>query len=103
MADDKNPVQGSELSRRQFGAASLASGLVVASGSALAAPLPLTETDVEIKTADGTCDAAFIHPTSGSYPGVLIWTDAFGLRPAFREMGKRLAAEGYAVLIPNFL
>jgi carboxymethylenebutenolidase len=101
MTEGKNPTLGSELSRRQFGAASIASGLVAASGSALAASLPVTETDVEIKTADGTCDAAFIHPTTGAYPGVLIWTDAFGLRPAFREMGKRLAAEGYAVLIPN--
>ena len=101
MTDDTKPVLGSELSRRQFGAVSLAGGLVAASGSTLAAPLQVTETDVEIKTADGTCDAAFIHPAAGSYPGVLIWTDAFGLRPAFREMGKRLAAEGYAVLVPN--
>ena len=101
MAEDIKPVQGSELSRRQFGAVSLAGGLVAASGAALAAPLPVVETSVEIKTADGTCDAAFIHPTTGAYPAVLIWTDAFGLRPAFRDMGKRLAAEGYAVLVPN--
>ena len=50
---------------------------------------------------DGTCDAAFIHPTTGSHPGVIIWPDAFGLRPSLREMGKRLAAEGYSVLVPN--
>ena len=43
----------------------------------------------------------FIHPATGTHPGVLIWADAFGLRPALREMGKRLAAEGYAVLVPN--
>lgn len=61
----------------------------------------IVETDVEIKTPDGTCDAAFIHPVSGSHPGVLIWPDAFGLRPVLREMGKRLAAEGYSVLVPN--
>ena len=54
-----------------------------------------------IKTPDGTCDAAFIHPQTGSYPGVLIWTDAFGLRPAMRDIGKRIAAEGYSVLVPN--
>jgi carboxymethylenebutenolidase len=60
-----------------------------------------TETDVEIKTADGTCDAVFIRPHSGTHPGVLIWTDGFGLRPVFREMGRRLASEGYAVLVPN--
>jgi carboxymethylenebutenolidase len=103
MADDRYPSsENSGLSRRQFGAVSLGGGLVMTAGSvAVAAPLPVTETDVTIKTPDGTCDAAFIHPTTGSYPGVLIWTDAFGLRPTFREMGKRLAAEGYAVLVPN--
>ncbi|HEX5432491.1 MAG TPA: dienelactone hydrolase family protein [Bryobacteraceae bacterium] len=65
------------------------------------AALPITETDVEIKTPDGTCDAAFIHPSTGSHPGVLIWTDAFGLRPVFRDMARRLAAEGFSVLVPN--
>ncbi|HTS31399.1 MAG TPA: dienelactone hydrolase family protein [Bryobacteraceae bacterium] len=88
-----------ELPRREFVAASLAAGLVTAAGSA--AELPVVESDVEIKTPDGTCDAAFIHPASGSHPGVLIWTDAFGLRPVFRDMGKRLAAQGYSVLVPN--
>jgi carboxymethylenebutenolidase len=63
--------------------------------------MPVTEKDVEIKTPDGTCDAAFIHPTTGSHPGVIIWADAFGLRPAMRDMGKRIAAEGYSVLVPN--
>ncbi len=61
----------------------------------------VVETNVEIKTPDGTCDAAFIHPKSGTHPGVLIWTDAFGLRPSMREIGKRVAAEGYSVLVPN--
>lgn len=109
MADRRNPegrqrdlARGPELSRRQFGAVSLAGGLAVAAGSvSAAAALPLAESTVDIKTADGTCDAAFIHPAAGSHPGVLIWTDAFGLRPTFREIGKRLAAEGYSVLIPN--
>jgi carboxymethylenebutenolidase len=68
---------------------------------ALSAVLAVTERDVQIKTPDGTCDAAFIYPTTGSYPGVLIWTDAFGLRPSMREMGRQLAAEGYSVLVPN--
>jgi carboxymethylenebutenolidase len=54
-----------------------------------------------IKTPDGSCDAAFIHPTAGSHPGVIIWTDAFGLRPAMRDIGKRIAGEGYSVLVPN--
>jgi len=59
------------------------------------------ETAVEIRTPDGTCDAAFVHPASGSHPGVLFWADAGGLRPVTRQMGRRLAAEGYSVLVPN--
>lgn len=89
-----------ELSRRNFVALSVAAGVAAAS-SAAAAALPVVETDVEIKTPDGTCDAAFIHPAAGSHPGVLIWTDAFGLRPSMRDIGKRIAAEGYSVLVPN--
>jgi carboxymethylenebutenolidase len=87
------------LGRRDFVALSVAAGLSASSVSA--ADLKVVETDVQIKTPDGTCDAAFIHPASGSHPGVLIWTDAFGLRPSFREMAKRLAAQGYSVLVPN--
>jgi carboxymethylenebutenolidase len=63
--------------------------------------MPVVETDVSIKTPDGTCDAAFIHPATGSHPGVLIWADAFGLRPSLREMAKRLAGNGFSVLVPN--
>ena len=90
-----------DRSRREFVALSAAAGLAAAAGSISAAQSKLVEEDVEIKTADGISDAAFIHPASGSHPGVLIWTDAFGLRPAFREFGKRLAADGYSVLVPN--
>jgi carboxymethylenebutenolidase len=54
-----------------------------------------------VKTQDGTCDALLIHPASGSYPGVIVWPDAFGLRPAMRDIGTRLAADGYTVLVPN--
>src|SRR5688572_22624780 len=92
--------QESDLSRRDFVAMGLAAGVVAAGVPALAA-LPVLETMVEIKTADGTCDAAFSHPTTGTHPAVIIWPDAFGLRPAIREMGKRLAGEGYAVLTVN--
>ena len=107
MSNDKNDheleyatVDGS--SRREFVAASAAVGVAVAAGRpAAAAALRLIETDVEITTPDGTCDAAFIHPAAGSHPGVLIWTDVFGLRPAFRAIGRRLAARGYSVLVPN--
>jgi carboxymethylenebutenolidase len=93
------PAAG-ELSRRDFVALSVAAGLGSATVPAAAA-LPVVESDVSIKTPDGVCDAAFIHPATGTHPGVLIWTDAFGLRPSMRDIGKRLAAEGYSVLVPN--
>ena len=92
--------QGSDLSRRDFVAMGLAAG-VVAAGLPAAAAMPVVETMVEIKTPDGICDAAFSHPTTGSYPAVIIWADAFGLRPVLREMGRSLAKEGYSVLVPN--
>jgi carboxymethylenebutenolidase len=106
MTDEKRDREqqdelSSELSRRDFVAMSLTAGIVVATVGTSAAGLPVVETNVEVKTPDGTCDAAYIHPATGVHPGVLIWADAFGLRPALREMGKRLAAEGYAVLVPN--
>ncbi len=91
---------GGDLSRREFVALSVAAGVAGGAGPAAAA-VPVLEKDVSIKTPDGACDAAFFHPATGSYPGVLIWTDAFGLRPSMREIGRRLAAEGYSVLVPN--
>jgi carboxymethylenebutenolidase len=106
MTDEKRDNEAidqlsSELSRRDFVALSLAAGLAAAAGTASAAELPVVDSDVEIKTPDGVCNAAFIHPATGAYPGVLIWADAFGLRPALRALGKRLSAEGYSVLVPN--
>jgi carboxymethylenebutenolidase len=106
MTDEKrdhedNTGSQSDLSRRDFVALSLAAGFAAAAGSVSAAELPVTETNVEVKTPDGTCDAAFIHPTTGSHPAVVIWPDAFGLRPSMRDIGKRIAAEGYSVLVPN--
>jgi len=89
-----------DLSRRAFVALSIGGGLVATPRLAGAA-LAVVETDLTIETPDGNCDAAFFHPSSGAHPGVLIWPDAFGLRPAMREMGRRLAGEGFAVLVPN--
>src|SRR6266566_1162226 len=88
VSEDVKPNESTQetgLSRRGF-AAVLAAGLAAVAGApaAEAAELPLTEADVMVKTPDGNCDAAFIHPTTGTYPGVLIWPDAFGLRPAMR-------------------
>ena len=99
--ENKKPEEQNELSRRDFVAMGIAAGIAAAAGGASAADLRVVEKDVEITTPDGTCNAAFIHPTSGSHPAVLIWSDAFGLRPALRDMGKRLAAQGYTVLVPN--
>lgn len=62
---------------------------------------PVVEIDVAIQTPDGVADAVFLHPETGSHPGVVVWADALGLRPAMRDIGRRLAAEGYAVLVPN--
>jgi carboxymethylenebutenolidase len=94
-------MENDDITRRDFVTMTVAAGIAAAAGTNLDAQQPVTETNVNIKTADGTCDAAFIHPASGSHPGVVIWTDAFGLRPSMREIGKRLAAEGYSVLVPN--
>jgi carboxymethylenebutenolidase len=102
LHDQNTNAEGpSELSRREFVAISIGAGIAAAAGTASGAELPVTEKNVEIKMPDGVCDAAFIHPTSGSHPAVIIWPDAFGLRPSMRDIGKRIAAEGYAVLVPN--
>jgi len=104
MSTDKHDLedaQTAKLSRRDFIARSVAAGLVAATGPSFAAALAVVETEATVKTPDGTCDAAFIHPASGAYPGVIIWADALGLRPSMRDMAKRLAAEGYSVLVPN--
>jgi carboxymethylenebutenolidase len=97
----KEPGSQTRLDRRDFVAFSVTGSVAATAVSANAAGLEVVETDVEVKTPDGTCDAAFIHPKSGAHPGVLIWPDAFGLRPSFRAMARRLAAEGYSVLVPN--
>jgi carboxymethylenebutenolidase len=106
MANDPNDkqtndVRSGDITRRDFTTLLVGAGLAATVPSAAAADLEITETDVEIKTPDGTCDAAFIYPKSGSHPGVLIWPDAFGLRPSMRAMGRRIAAEGYSVVVPN--
>lgn len=89
-----------DLSRRRFGALAVGAGFIAALPK-VAGAVGVTESEVEIKTADGTADAYFVHPTSGAHPAVLIWPDIMGLRPAFRQMGKRLAESGYAVLVVN--
>ena len=88
------------LSRRQFGALSVGAGFM-ALLPPVAGAAEVSGSDVEIKTPDGTCDAYFVHPAKGAAPAVLVWPDIFGLRPAFKQMGKRLAESGYSVLVVN--
>src|SRR5881392_1802781 len=87
------------VTRRQF-------GIMLGAGMAMMLPqvanaVTVTESDVNVMTPDGTADCYFVHPASGTAPGVLVWPDIFGLRPAFRQMGKRLAESGYSVLVVN--
>jgi carboxymethylenebutenolidase len=88
------------MTRRTFGAVSASVGLM-----ALLPPVAnaqaVTESDVEIRTPDGTADCYFVHPASGAHAAVLVWPDILGLRPAFRQMGRRLAQSGYSVLTVN--
>ena len=88
------------LTRRAFGALSVGTGLAMMLPRAAAA-LSVTATNVEVSTPDGTADGYFVHPSSGAHPGVLVWPDALGLRPAFEQMGRRLAESGYSVLVVN--
>lgn len=100
--DDIHPglVEDSRLSRRGFGL------LTVATAGLAAAPAlaqsNVVEKDVAVKTPDGTSDSVLFHPVgNGTWPAVLIWPDIMGLRPAFRDMGRRLAGQGYVVLVVN--
>lgn len=87
------------VTRREFGAV-LGAGVVMMLPK-VANAAAVTESEVMIKTPDGNADAYFVHPSSGTAPAVLIWPDIFGLRPAMRQMGMRLAESGYAVLVVN--
>ena len=87
------------VTRKQF-------GIMLGAGAAMLLPqvanaVAVSESDVSVKTPDGAADGYFVHPSSGTAPGVLVWADIFGLRPAFRQMSKRLAESGYSVLVAN--
>jgi carboxymethylenebutenolidase len=94
-------MEHDDLTRRDFVTMTIGAGIAAAGGAELLAQSQVVETNVDIKTPDGTCDAAFLHPPTGSHPGVIIWPDAFGLRPSLREIGRRLAGSGYSVLVVN--
>jgi carboxymethylenebutenolidase len=88
-----------KVTRRQF-------GVMLGAGMAMMLPqvqnpVNVTESEVTVKTPDGNADCYFVHPATGTAPGVLVWPDIFGLRLAFRQMGKRLAQSGYSVLVVN--
>ena len=87
------------VTRRQFGAL-LGAGMVMMLPRVVGA-VAVTESDVSITTPDGTADCHFVHPATGTAPGVLMWPDIFGRRPAFHQMAKRLAESGYSVLVVN--
>src|SRR3954464_3173095 len=98
--EDINPWLPQDISRRAFGVGATAA--VALSAAEARAQANVTEKDVVVKTADGEADAVLLYPSGkGTWPAVLIWTDIAGLRPVFRDMGKRLAAQGYVVLVPN--
>src|SRR5512138_2354474 len=101
--DDLNEFarRAADVSRRQFGALAVGTGVSMMLPGLAAAADNLKDQEVEVKTADGVADAYFVHPASGKHPAVLICPDIFGLRPAFKEMGKRLAESGYSVLVVN--
>jgi carboxymethylenebutenolidase len=88
------------VTRRQFGGAMLGAGVAMMLPQ-VANAVKVTESDVTVTTPDGTADCYFVHPATGTAAGVLVWPDIFGLRPAFRQMGKRLAESGYSVLVVN--
>jgi carboxymethylenebutenolidase len=97
---DEFARRSNEMSRRHFGAMALGAGLAAALPK-LANAAETKGADVEVKTPDGAADAYLVHPAKGKNPGVLIWPDIFGLRPAFKDMATRLAGSGYSVLVFN--
>lgn len=87
------------VTRKQFGAI-LGAGVTMMLPQ-VANAVTVTESEVTVTTPDGSADCYFVHPASGSAAAVLVWPDIFGLRPAFKQMGKRLAESGYSVLVVN--
>ena len=99
-ADTVEHLRGKKLTRREFGAVSAGAGLAMFWPRAANAQ-DVTASEIDVTTPDGVADCHFVHPASGAHPGVLIWPDAFGLRPAKRQMARRLAESGYSVLVVN--
>jgi len=99
--DDRQEYESRGMvTRREFGGAILGTGIAFLLPQVLNA-VAVTESEVTVTTPDGTADCYFVHPASGTAAAVLFWPDIFGLRPAMRQMGKRLAESGYSVLVVN--
>ena len=98
--DMKEYTERGLVTRREFSALAGAAGVMMMLPR-VANAADVTESEVSVKTPDGTADGYFVHPATGTAPGVVVWPDIFGLRPAFRQMGKRLAESGYSVLVVN--
>jgi carboxymethylenebutenolidase len=95
-------VEDPRMSRRTFAMIAVAAAGAAGTAGAAVPKAAVTEKDVLVKTPDGTADAVLFAPAkAGKFPAVLMWPDIMGLRPAFRDMGRRLAGEGYVVLVPN--
>jgi len=88
------------MTRRDFNAA-LSTAAIAALLPPVAHASEVTATEVLVPTPDGEADCHFAHPAEGRHPGVIMWPDIKGIRPAFRLMGERLAQSGYAVLVVN--
>jgi carboxymethylenebutenolidase len=103
MCDDlihQGLIHEPTVSRRAFGMGAAATMLM--RSSIAAAQAKVVQKDVDVPMASGVADSALFYPEGkGKWPAVLVWTDILGLRPVFREMGQRLAGEGYVVLVPN--
>ena len=100
VADNNEYLRATKLTRRQFAVVSAGAGLAMLLPRAANAQV-VSEANIDVTTPDGVADCYFVHPSSGAHPGVLVWPDAFGLRPAKMQMGKRLAESGYSVLVVN--
>ena len=89
-----------KLTRRGF--AMITASAAAAAGTTAYGQAKVVEKNVDVKTADGVSDSALFYPEGqGTWPGVVVWPDIMGLRPVFREMGRRLASQGYVVLVAN--
>ena len=93
--------RGGALNRRDFSKLSAAALMTMMYPASALGQEAVEESDVTVDMPDGVSDCYYVRPSSGKHPAVLIWPDIKGLRPAFRAMGKRLAMQGYSVLVVN--